>query len=1503
MKLFCNLQNTVLALAPCVLLLLAAPLRLCQLRRRRPQKIGWNEINILKVVVTSVLASFAAFECVQAGVEKGDDAGVATITIVAPFVVMVTMGMVLCITLVERRKGVKSSPVLVSFWLFYLVCGILRLSSLFRQDVRGDVLPPSVFIHYPCLLFAFILNLFVDEAQRDKVSKKAKICPEKNSSFLSQTTFWWIQSMIMTGIKRPLTQDDLWPLNREDQSDHATERFETKWNMSKKRKNRKRPHDRIFINDEGSTILEPCTKSEKVTPKIPKRSLFSALVRTFYPEFFEAAGFKLMYDILTFSRPLILKYLIQFISSGEWEWRGYFYATLLFWITFAQSILTHQHVHSFLLMGMRLRSTIISVIYKKTLRLSNSAKKSSTVGEIVNLMSVDAKRFMDLTTYIHMIWSAPFQIVFALLFLWETLGVSAVAGIGSTFVILLPANTYIAYKSRQYGVKQMNLKDERIKLMNEILNGIKVLKLYAWEGSFQDKVLEIRDRELAVLKKAAWIKAVSVLLWNCAPFFMTMSAFAFYVLSSPDNILDAEKVFVSLSLFNIIRFPLQMIPDVITNLVQVHVSLGRLQSFVNNTELDPDCVTIDDNMHPSVQVRNATFGWEEGGSTLKNVSLDVEEGSLVAVVGVVGTGKSSLLAAILGEMDKTSGSVSVRGSMSYVPQQAWIQNSTLKDNILFHNPLDRIKYEHVVDVCELRPDLNALPTGDQTEIGEKGINLSGGQKQRVSLARAVYQDTDVYLLDDPLSAVDSHVGKNLFDNVIGPQGLLKNKTRVLVTHGVGFLSQVDKIVVLVDGTVSEVGSYSELLGHNGAFAEFLRNYTDVSGEQEKKDEDKDVDETKLNVLSKEIHAHNTAHTNSTEIRHNGCEDNRLRYNSSDKEDIKIEEMRIKDIDETECLMKTTEINEGDKLVQDESVETGSVKLSVLMAYVHAVGPYLTCIILFLYFLLNAVTVGGNVWLSDWSNEVHHANSTTNDDNDNRNLRLGVYGAFGVAQGIIVYLVIIIREFGAIRATMTLHKNLLRNVLASPMSFFDTTPIGRITNRFSKDVDVLDTFYPTIFGIFLICLTEILSTILVISMSTPLFMVVILPLTIFYYIVQRFYVATSRQLKRLESVSRSPIFSHFGETITGATTIRAYGLEAKFLKDSQDKVDYNMVSYFPGNVANRWLAIRLDIVGGFVIFFAALFAVLGRDHLDPSTVGLSITYAMSITVSLNWMVRMACELEINTVSVERIKEYSEIPTEADWVIEDKRPSSDWPTKGVVNFNDYQVRYRKDLDLVIKGINCEIQSGEKIGIVGRTGAGKSSLTMGLFRILEAAGGSIEVDGVNISSIGLHDLRSKLTIIPQDPVLFSGTLRMNLDPFDAHTDSAIWSALEHAYLKEFVSSLPEGLLHQCSEGGENLSVGQRQLVCLTRALLRNTQVLILDEATAAVDLETDDLIQATIRTEFSRCTVLTIAHRLNTIMDYTRIMVLDQGMVKEFEAPQTLLKDQSSVFYGMAKDAGLV
>uniref|UniRef100_A0A8C1UG86 Multidrug resistance-associated protein 1 n=1 Tax=Cyprinus carpio TaxID=7962 RepID=A0A8C1UG86_CYPCA len=1122
---------------------------------------------------------------------------------------------------------------------------------------------------------------------------------------------------------------------------------------------------------------------------------------------------------------LLATFLIQYERKKGVQSSG---VMLNFWlitvvcatVTFRSKILHALNEVNMTVFAVHIHNIFLNFV--KALVITHAARRTSTVGEIVNLMSVDAQRFMDLITYINMIWSAPLQVILALYFLWQNLGPSVLAGI-AVMVLMVPLNAVIAMKTKTYQVAQMKSKDNRIKLMNEVLNGIKVLKLYAWELAFKDKVSAIRESELRVLKKTAYLGAVSTFTWVCAPFLVALSTFAVYVLVDEHNILDAQKAFVSLALFNILRFPLNMLPMVISSMVQASVSMKRLRVFLSHEELDED--NVERPAINSIRIVEGAFSWSKDDSpTLKRINVCIPEGALVAVVGHVGSGKSSLLSALLGEMQKQEGYVSIKGSVAYVPQQAWIQNATLKDNILFGRDAKDSWYQKVVEACALLPDLEILPGGDSTEIGEKGVNLSGGQKQRVSVARAVYCSCAVYLLDDPLSAVDAHVGKHIFEKVIGPQGLLQGRTRVLVTHGLSFLPQVDLILVMVDGEITEMGSYTELLGRQGAFAEFLHTYTNTEQEE--------VEESVAGE----------AGTGKTPQK-------------TEPNDV--------------AASKKTKSADAARLTEADKANTGRVKLSVFWEYMKAIGLPLSIFSVFLFFCHHLSSLGSNYWLSLWTDDP-----VINNTQPNREMRLGVYGALGISQGIAVFCYSVAVSVGGILASRYLHQTMLYNVLRSPMSFFERTPSGNLVNRFAKETDTIDSVIPSIIKMFMGSMFNVLGSCAVILIATPLVAIIIPPLGLFYFFVQRFYVASSRQLKRLESVSRSPVYTHFNETLLGTSVIRAFGEQQRFITESDGRVDHNQKAYFPSIVANRY----------------------------HGAVHLLFPYFPQVTASLNWLVRMSSELETNIVAVEKVKEYGDTEKEAEWRLEHSTLPAGWPTAGHIEIHNFGLRYREDLELAISDISVNIEGGEKVGIVGRTGAGKSSLTLGLFRIIEAAQGEIRIDGVNVAELGLHELRSRITIIPQDPVLFSGSLRMNLDPFDGYTDEEVWRALELAHLKNFVSGLPDKLNHECSEGGENLSLGQRQLVCLARALLRKTKILVLDEATAAVDLETDNLIQSTIRTQFEDCTVLTIAHRLNTIMDYTRVLVLDKGQMAEFDSPSNLIA-KKGIFYKMAKDSGLV
>ncbi|XP_044069110.1 canalicular multispecific organic anion transporter 1 isoform X2 [Siniperca chuatsi] len=1504
-------EQTVLVWIPLGLLWLCAPRHLVSLcRRKQANTKRLSKLYLCKQLVVSLLFLTAI---ATLAVTLGEDYGLSkdppstvknpAVYYVNPVLYAVTwILLLLCQEGVRRREGAVDSATLFVFWLLLVLCDVFPFQTLLREALKlGEISDVPRFclfyISFGLELIALILSAVADiplEA-KELVNKN----PEAGAAFLSRITFNWFNSMVMKGYKQPLVQEDMWELNQADGTAYITHRFQHFMqselgaarvqfqNKLKKKqdKNRDKAQEEAFQNglsnglgkgvsqdvlmmeEKGKKEDEKKKKKEKKKEEddYPNSWLITTIYKTFKGILIESAFFKLLQDLLAFASPQLLKLMISFTQdTSRYTWEGYLYAVLLLVVAILQSLFLQQYFQRCFVLGMKVRTAIMAAVYKKALVVSNEARQESTVGETVNLMSADAQRFNDVTNFIHLLWSCPLQIILSIVFLWLELGPSVLAGL-AVMVLMVPINGLLATKARKIQIENMKFKDKRLKIMNEILNGIKILKLYAWEPSFQAQVEGIRGQELKVMRKFAYLTSVSTFIFSCAPALVSLATFAVFVGVSSNNVLTAEKAFTSISLFNILRFPLAMLPMLIAAIVQTTVSRKRLEKFLGGEDLESDIVRHDPSFNSAVSVCDGSFAWEkEAEPLLKNVSLDIKPGRLVAVVGAVGSGKSSLMSALLGEMHSTKGFINTQGSLAFVPQQAWIQNATLRDNILFGSPHEERRFQEVIQACALTPDLELLPGSDLTEIGEKGINLSGGQKQRVSLARAAYSQADIYLLDDPLSAVDSHVGKHLFDKVIGPNGLLKDRTRILVTHGVNFLPYVDEIVVLVDGVVSEIGSYNSLRASRGAFSEFLDTYAKEQSNQTPAESDRCQDTAEVELIpEREETQPDSPLEDTVSIT--------LKRENSIRRSQRNGSVRLRKNSFTRKSEDVAESKKGQRLIEKETMETGK----------------------------NIAFIGQNLWLSDWTNDaVDYYNMTY--PNWKRDTRVGVFGVLGVAQGLFVFLGTLLLANASVAASRILHSRLLNNILRVPMVFFDTTPTGRVVNRFAKDIFTVDEAIPQSFRSWLLCLLGVVGTLFVICLATPFFTIIIIPLVLVYYFVQCFYVATSRQLRRLDSVSRSPIYSHFSETVSGLSVIRAYGHQERFLKHNELTIDENLKSVYPWIVSNRWLAIRLEFLGNLVVFFAALFAVISRKSLDSGLVGLSISYSLNVTQTLNWLVRMTSDLETNIVAVERVSEYSELENEAK-LVTDTRPPEKWPQAGRLQFENYKVRYRPGLDLVLHGITCDINSTEKIGIVGRTGAGKSSLTNCLFRIIEAAEGRILIDNIDVSTIGLHDLRNRLTIIPQDPVLFSGTLRMNLDPFDGFSDEDIWRVLELSHLKDYVAGLQEGLQHEVSEGGENLSVGQRQLLCLARALLRKSRILILDEATAAVDLETDNLIQDTIRKEFSHCTVLTIAHRLHSIMDSSRVMVLDAGKIVEFDSPSNLLEKQGH-FYAMAKDAGI-
>ncbi|KAG8523588.1 Canalicular multispecific organic anion transporter 1, partial [Galemys pyrenaicus] len=1547
-------EQTVLVWIPLGFLWLLAPWQLLHVFKSRTKRSSTTKLYLAKQVLVGFLLILAAVELALVLTEDSGPASVPAVRYTNPSLYLGTWLLVLVIQHSRRWCVQKDSWFLAVFWILSVLCGTFQFQTLIRTLLKVwrkervaqggtwgsfEIGDSNSNLVYSCLFFAcyglqiliLILSAF---SEKDGSSHD----PSSTASFLSSITFSWYDSIILKGYKHPLTLEDVWDVDEAIQTKTLVSNFEPHMASGlqkarkafQKRQQKKaqkssgaRPHDLSKNQSQSQDVLVlEETKKKKKSPgakeDYPKSWLVKALFKTFYVILLKSFLLKVVYDILTFLNPQLLKWLISFANDSDmYTWTGYLYAILFFTVALVQSLCLQSYFQLCFNLGANVRTTIMASVYKKALTLSNQARKQYTIGETVNLMSVDAQKLMDATSFIHLVWSNVLQIVLSIYFLWTELGPSVFAGVG-IMVLLIPINGILVTKNRGIQVKNMKNKDKRLKIMNEILSGIKILKYFAWEPSFKTQIHDIRKKELKNLLRFGQLQSVMMFLLYLTPVLVSVVTFSVYVLVDSNNVLDAEKAFTSITLFNILRFPLSMLPMVISSLLQASVSADRLEKYLGGEELDTSAIRHDSHFDKALQFSEASFSWDtDSEATIRDVNLDVMPGQLVAVMGTVGSGKSSLMSAILGEMENIHGHITIKGTTAYVPQQSWIQNCTIKDNILFGSELDEKKYQQVLEACALLPDLEVLPGGDLAEIGEKGINLSGGQKQRISLARATYQNSDIYILDDPLSAVDAHVGKHIFDKVLGPNGLLKGKTRLLVTNSIHFLPQMDEIVLLGNGTILEKGSYSALLAKKGVFAKNLKTFikhTGSEGEATVNEDSEADDDCGLMPSVEEIPEDAVSLTMKRENSFRRTLSRRSRAGSRRPKSLR-ESLKTRSVNTPK---KEEELVKGQKLIEKEVIQTGKkipsqrplfstkievgslqVKFSIYLKYLKAIGKYSIAFITLAYMLNSVAFIGSNLWLSAWTSDSKIYNGTTYPASQ-RDLRVGVYGALGVTQGFFVLLANLWSAYGCVHASNILHKQLLNNILRAPMSFFDTTPTGRIVNRFAGDISTVDDTLPMSLRSWILCFLGIVSTIVMICLAAPTFIIVVIPLGIFYVLIQIYYVATSRQLRRLDSTTRSPIYSHFSETVSGLPVIRAFEHQQRFLKHNEVAVDNNQKCLFSWIVSNRWLAIRLEMVGNLIIFFSALMMVIYRETLKGDIVGFVLSNALNITQTLNWLVRMTSEIETNIVAVERINEYIKVENEAPWVT-DKRPPAGWPSRGEIRFNNYQVRYRPELDLVLRGITCDIRSTEKIGVVGRTGAGKSSLTNCLFRILEAAGGQITIDGLDIASIGLHDLRERLTIIPQDPVLFSGSLRMNLDPFNQYSDGEIWRALELAHLKSFVSGLKLGLSHEVTEAGDNLSIGQKQLLCLARALLRKSKILIMDEATAAVDLETDHLIQMTIRSEFSHCTVLTIAHRLHTIMDSDKVMVLDKGNIVEYGSPEELLSN-AGPFSLMAKEAGV-
>ena len=1355
------------------------------------------------------------------------------------------------------------------------------------------------------------------------IPKERSVSREYGASFLSHLTFQWMAPLMSIGYQRTLELNDIWLVN----PNRASPVLSDKLSASFRR--------RVARGD--------------------KYPLLWAMHETFKFEFWLGGICQLFSSIFQVLSPFTLRYLIAFATEAYEAQAHHAPAPqiskgigLVIGITamqMCQSLGTNHFIYRGQMVGAQSRGTLITVIFEKAMKISGRAKAGGKAiedtikqdvevdketkrqnffkrmvdeklnpkggpqvtpdkgqgisgdgagwgnGRVVNLMSTDTYRVDQASGMFHLLWTAPVAITITLVVLLINLSYSALAGF-ALLVIGIPALTKaikLLFKRRRAINK---ITDQRVSLTQEILQAVRFVKYFGWESSFLERIGQIRKREIRAIQLLLTIRNAINAVSMSLPIFASMLSFITYSLSNHD--LVAAPIFSSLALFNSLRMPLNLLPLVIGQVVDAWSSIGRIQDFLIAEEQNDDFIWDMEGKH-AVSMEHADFTWErtvtqnpekkasqkaskkqimdvkdaekaaakrtsiadfrggeDSSSTLTQVEpfklhdldLSVGRNELIAVIGGVGSGKSSLLAALAGDMRRTSGSVIMGATRAFCPQYAWIQNTSVRENILFGKPYERKWYDAVVDACALRPDLEMLPNGDMTEIGERGITISGGQKQRLNIARAIYFSSDIFLMDDPLSAVDAHVGRHIFDNAIC--GLLKDKCRILATHQLHVLSRCDRIVWMQEGHIETVDTFANLMNDNEAFQKLM-----ASTAQE--------DQVKKVEFAKE----------------------------DDPENGKQEAKKRKDN------------KRGAALMQQEERAVKSVSLSVYIAYVRASGSILFAPLVFFFLVLSqGANIVTSLWLSWW---------TSNKFGFNTGQYIGAYAALGFIQAMMNFVFSVSLTTLGTSASRTMLHNAMTRVLRAPMSFFDTTPLGRITNRFAKDVDVMDNNLTDAMRMYFFTLAMITSVFILIIVYFHYFAIALGPLLLMFLFSASYYRSSAREIKRHESVLRSEVFARFSEAVSGTASIRAYGIQDHFTNGIYKSVDQMNSAYYLTFSNQRWLSVRLDTIGNLLVFTTGILVVTSRFDVSPSIGGLVLSYILSIVQMIQFTVRQLAEVENAMVSTERLYYYgTELDEEPPLHLKDIPES--WPQKGEIVFDDVQMRYRAGLPLVLQGLNMTVAGGERIGVVGRTGAGKSSIMSTLFRLVELSGGTITIDGINIAQVGLKDLRTRLAIIPQDPTLFRGTIRSNLDPFNEHTDLELWSALRQSDLVDASADLEDKTTHGrihldgiVEEEGLNFSLGQRQLMALARALVRGSQIIVCDEATSSVDMETDQKIQRTIQTGFKGKTLLCIAHRLKTIINYDRICVMEQGRIAELDTPIRLW-EEGGIFRSMCDRSGI-